>query len=116
MHPFLKFLMQFANFFAALLVGGSILCFVAYGIDSSDGEADASNLWLGVVLISVVTITAVFSYYQEAASEKIMEGFKTMIPKITTVYRDGAAMVLEDAGQLTIGDLVEINAGDQVRE
>ena len=85
MHPFLKFLLQFANFFAMLLVGGSILCFVAYGIDVStnaDG-ADQTNLYLGIVLISVVTITAIFSFYQEARSEAIMEGFKTMIPKVT---------------------------------
>ena len=107
---YIKFLMQFANFFALLLLGGGALCFVGYGIDS---EKDATNLYLGVVLFTVVMITATFSYLQEAKSEAIMEGFKSMIPKKCKVIRDGKAVVL-DAWELVPGDVVELNDGDQV--
>ncbi|OUS42873.1 P-type ATPase [Ostreococcus tauri] len=107
---YIKFLMQFANFFALLLLGGGALCFVGYGIDS---EKDATNLYLGVVLFTVVIITATFSYLQEAKSEAIMEGFKSMIPKKCKVIRDGKAVVL-DAWELVPGDVVELNDGDQV--
>ena len=68
---YIKFLMQFANFFALLLLAGGTLCFIGYGIDT---EKDATNLYLGIVLYAVVLITATFSYLQEAKSEKIMEG------------------------------------------
>jgi hypothetical protein len=38
--------MQFANFFALLLVGGSVLCFIGYSIDS---EKDPTNVSVTVV-------------------------------------------------------------------
>ena len=107
---YIKFLMQFANFFALLLLGGGALCFVGYAIDS---EKDQTNLYLGVVLFTVVIITATFSYLQEAKSEAIMEGFKNMIPKKCKAIRDGKAVVL-DAWELVPGDVVELNDGDQV--
>lgn len=105
----MKFLLQFANFFAMLLLGGSLLCFIAYIIDSSD----STNLYLGVVLLTVVIVTATFSYFQEAKSEKIMEGFKNMIPKKCKVIRDGTIHVV-DAVELVPGDVVDLNDGDQV--
>merc|ERR1712233_174619 len=36
----------------------------------------AMLLWFGIVLSAVVTVTGIFSYYQEAKSAKIMESFK----------------------------------------
>lgn len=104
-----KFAMQFANFFAMLLVCGGLLCFIAYAIDSSD----STNLYLGVVLVTVVLVTATFSYFQEAKSEKIMEGFKNMIPKKCKVIRDGTTQIV-DAVELVPGDVVDLNDGDQV--
>ena len=41
---------ELTSFFALLLWAGSILCFIAYGLDSSD----PSNLYLGIVLAIVV--------------------------------------------------------------
>eukprot|EP00210_Caulerpa_lentillifera_P009308 g8872.t1 len=104
-----KFLFQFRNFFAMLLIFGGCLCFVAYGIDSSD----STNLYLGVVLFGVVLITASFSHYQESRSEKIMEGFRSLIPKKCKVRRDGHQVIV-DAAELVPGDIVDINDGDQV--
>ena len=107
---YIKFLMQFKNFFALLLLGGGVLCFVGYAIDS---EKDQTNLYLGVVLFTVVMITATFSFLQEAKSEAIMEGFKSMIPKKCKAIRDGKGVVL-DAWELVPGDVVDLNDGDQV--
>jgi len=105
----LKFLEQFTNFFALLLIFGGLLCFIGYGIDQSD----QTNLYLGVVLWAVVLITATFSYLQESKSEKIMEGFKSMVPKKCKVLRDGAHSIL-DASELVPGDVVDVGDGDQV--
>ncbi|XRB13570.1 sodium/potassium-transporting ATPase subunit alpha [Pseudoscourfieldia marina] len=105
----IKFLLQFTNFFAMLLLGGGILCFIGYGIDSSDSV----NLYLGIVLCTVVFITSTFSYLQERKSAKIMEGFKSLIPKKCNVIRDGGIVKI-DALELVPGDVVEFTDGDQV--
>ena len=70
-------------------------------------------MFLGIVLYAVVTITATFSYLQEAKSEKIMEGFKNMIPKKCKCIRDGKNTVV-DAWELVPGDVVDLLDGDQV--
>lgn len=46
---------------------------------------DPLQLYLGVVLASVVIVTGVFTYSQEYKSEKIMESFKNMIPQVTSL-------------------------------
>ena len=108
----LKFLHQFTNFFALLLIGGSLLCYIGFGIDT-ERPRDKSNLYLGIVLDIVVLITGIFSYMQEAKSEKIMEGFKNMIPKRCKVLRDGQIAEME-ATDLVKGDVVFFNEGDQI--
>jgi len=59
-----------------LLWAGAGLCFVAYGLDTSD----PANLYLGIVLVIVVTLTCVVTFMQNAKSEALMEGFKNMVP------------------------------------
>ena len=71
MPAWLKFLLQFTNFFALLLLAGGTLCFIGYAIDS---EKDPTDMYLGFVLYFVVIVTATFSHFQEAKSEQIMEG------------------------------------------
>lgn len=48
--------MCYADVFMILLLVGGVLCFVAFGIDTSD----LTNLYLGVVLVLVVVISATF--------------------------------------------------------
>lgn len=50
---------ELTSFFALLLWAGSILCFIAYGLDSSD----PSNLYLGIVLAIVVFLTGVVTFF-----------------------------------------------------
>ncbi len=53
---------------------------VAYGVQvSSEPTTPKDNLWLGIALVLVVVITAVFAYYQESKAGKIMESFKKMV-------------------------------------
>ena len=105
-----KFLEQFTNFFSLLLLAGSILCFIGFSIDP---EKDEVNLYLGIVLGAVVLITCTFSFYQEAQSDSIMEGFKDMIPRKSKVIRSTGTQIVE-ATEVVKGDLVELNEGDQV--
>lgn len=79
------FLKHLSGFFSLLLWGGSILCFIAYGVS----PADPSNLYLGIVLALVVLMTGTFSYYQSSKSAKLMAQFKNFIPPRALVIRDG---------------------------
>merc|ERR1712212_526548 len=109
-----KFCKNMFSGFAMLLWVGAILCFVAYSIQASAFEEPPDdNLYLGIVLTAVVTVTGVFSYYQESKSDKIMESFKNMVPQYALCIRDGEKLNIK-AEELTIGDIVEIKFGDRI--
>merc|ERR1712165_215261 len=109
-----KFCQNLFSGFACLLWLGAILCFLAYGIQASAYEEPPDdNLYLGIVLTAVVTVTGVFSYYQESESAKIMESFKNLVPQYALVRRNGEKVTIP-ASELTLGDVVEVKFGDRV--
>merc|ERR1712214_261051 len=109
-----KFCQNLFSGFACLLWLGAILCFLAYGIQASAYEEPPDdNLYLGVVLTAVVTVTGVFSYYQESKSAAIMESFKNLVPQYALARRNGEKVTIK-AEELTLGDIVEIKFGDRV--
>merc|ERR1712032_982028 len=109
-----KFLRALFGGFAMLLWLGAFLCFLAYGIQASAYEEPPDdNLYLGVVLSAVVTVTGIFSYYQESKSAKIMEGFKNLVPQYALVRRNNGEKLTIPADTLTLGDIVEIKFGDR---
>merc|ERR1711892_74857 len=110
----IKFCQQMFSGFACLLWLGAILCFLAYGIPASAYEEPPDdNLYLGVVLTVVVTVTGIFSYYQESKSAAIMESFKNLVPQYALCRRDGEKVTLP-AVELTLGDIVEVKIGDRL--
>merc|ERR1712179_39825 len=110
----IKFCQCLFSGFAMLLWLGAILCFIAYGIQASAYEEPPDdNLYLGVVLTLVVTVTGIFSYYQESKSAAIMESFKNLVPQFAKVRRDGKKIDIE-AKDLTLGDIVDIQFGDRI--
>merc|ERR1711874_509975 len=109
-----KFCQNLFSGFACLLWVGAILCFVAYSIQATAYEEPPDdNLYLGVVLTAVVTVTGVFSYYRESKSAAIMESFKNLVPQYALVRRDGEKVTIS-ATELTLGDIVEVKFGDRV--
>jgi len=109
-----KFCQNLFSGFACLLWLGAILCFIAYGIQASAYEEPPDdNLYLGIVLTAVVTVTGIFSYYQESKSAKIMESFKNLVPQYALVRRNGEKISIE-AKDLTLGDIVEVKFGDRL--
>ncbi|KAJ8272670.1 hypothetical protein GJAV_G00092020 [Gymnothorax javanicus] len=109
-----KFCRQLFGGFSILLWIGAILCFLAYSIQAATEDEPANdNLYLGVVLATVVIITGCFSYYQEAKSSRIMDSFKNMVPQQALVIREGEKMQI-NAENVVLGDLVEIKGGDRV--
>merc|ERR1712212_938619 len=109
----IKFCKNLFSGFAMLLWFGAILCFIAYSIQATAYEEPPDdNLYLGVVLTAVVTVTGVFSYYQESKSAKIMESFKNLVPQYALVRRNGEKISIE-AKDLTLGDIVDVKFGDR---
>merc|ERR1712045_33140 len=110
----IKFCKCLFSGFAMLLWVGAILCFVAYTIQATNYEEPPDdNLYLGIVLTTVVVVTGVFSYYQESKSAKIMESFKNLVPQYAVVVRDNKKFDIK-AEELSLGDIIEVNFGDRV--
>ncbi|KAJ3447414.1 sodium/potassium-transporting atpase subunit alpha [Anaeramoeba flamelloides] len=106
---FFKFLKEFTGGFALLLLAGSLLSGFGYALDT---EA-IDYLYLCIVLFLVVFITACFSYYQQAKSDAIMEGFKKLVPEFALVIREGEQQKI-DSTLVVPGDIIVVKAGSKV--
>jgi sodium/potassium-transporting ATPase subunit alpha len=106
---YIKLLKELTSAFSLMLWAGSALCFIAYGLDQSD----PSNMYLGIVLAMVVLISGIFTFFQNAKSESIMEGFKNFIPQKCIVIRDGIEAEIQ-ASKLTTGDIVLLKEGGKI--
>lgn len=71
------------------------------------------NLYLGVVLASVVLINGLFAYYQEAKTSKVLESIKNLLPQYATVIREGIKETISVEHVVT-GDLIEVKEGDRI--
>jgi len=97
------------GFFSLLLWLAGILCFIAYILDPTIPE----NLYLGIVLVTVVILTGLFSFYQEYKSVETMKGFADMLPPSAVVERDGQQTEIP-AKDLVPGDIVHVQTGDKI--
>ena len=104
-----KFVDQFRGFFSLLLIAGGVLCFIAYAASPAAQE----NLFLGVVLFAVVTITSIFTFQQEENSAQMMEKFKAMGECKTTVKIGGVERQV-DSTLLVPGDIINLRLGSKI--
>lgn len=104
----LKFLRQFKNYFAILLIIGGSLALLAEQLDPGQG-----NLYIAWALYGVVVLNAMFTYIQEHQTERIMESFSRMLPQMVTVLRDGAPARI-GAGHVVPGDVMLLYEGDRI--
>ncbi len=103
-----KFLRQITNFFALLLIAGSALAFLAEYLQPGEG-----NFYIGVALLVVVFLNALFSYIQQHESDRIMESFRQMLPPMISVLRDGEVSRIK-ASLVVPGDVILLEEGDRV--
>ncbi|XP_076755935.1 sodium/potassium-transporting ATPase subunit alpha [Xylocopa sonorina] len=109
-----RFLRRCFGGFSLLIWVGAALCFCNYLLERGTyGEASNEHLGLGVVLLALILVTAMFSHYQDAKSSRIMESFQQMLPRKTMVLRDGERRPLCVA-ELVVGDIVLLETGDRV--
>jgi sodium/potassium-transporting ATPase subunit alpha len=108
---YVVFLKEQTGFFSLLLWLGAALCFIAYALadyqekENPTGYLDPSNLYLGIVLATVVFITGCFSYLQTSKAASLMDDFKNFIPRTAQVLRDGKWEEIESKG-LAVGDVI----------
>lgn len=57
---FVRFLLTMTGLFNYVIIVGSILCFIVYGIQ--EDYSDKQNLYLACCLIAVIIITAIFNF------------------------------------------------------
>ena len=96
-----KFLSQFKDFLIILLIVAAVAA--ALVGDRTDA----------VVILLVVILNAVVGFIQENRAENAMEQLKSMTSVETVVIRDGESTKVA-ASELTIGDVVVIEEGDNV--
>jgi sodium/potassium-transporting ATPase subunit alpha len=104
----LKFLLQFRNYFAILLIIGGCLALLAEQLDPGVG-----HLYIAYALFGVVVLNAVFTYIQERQSERIMESFSRMLPQMVTVLRDDKPE-RTGAEHVVPGDVMLLYEGDRI--
>lgn len=92
---------QFTHFFAALLWAAAGLALVA-GIAA-----------LAIAVVTVIVFNGVFAFAQEHRADQAAARLRALLPRRTTVYRDGSPTEI-DADRLVTGDVVVLAAGDRV--
>lgn len=100
-HPLLVLGAQLVHFFALML-------WVAAGLALLAGMPA-----LAVAIAVVVVLNGVFSFAQEYRADRAAERLRDLLPVRAIVRRDGHPIEV-DAGELVVGDVLLLEAGDRV--
>lgn len=99
--PVLIFLAQFNDFLVWVLIGATIISgFIG-------DKADA------ITILIIVIVNAILGFVQEFRTEKSLEALQELAAPTCKVIRDGNIKVVSSK-ELTIGDLVALEAGDRI--
>jgi sodium/potassium-transporting ATPase subunit alpha len=104
----LRLAAQFTHFLALLLWFAAALCFLSEYLHPGEGL-----LRLGIAILAVIFINAIFTFIQEYRTEKAIEELRKMLPFRVAVIR-GAAEIEVDAAEIVPGELVLLREGDKV--
>ncbi|MDI6790535.1 MAG: HAD-IC family P-type ATPase, partial [Thermodesulfobacteriota bacterium] len=104
----IRFLGQFTHFLAVLLWIGAGLAFLSEYLHPGEGV-----LTLGLAIVGVIFINAVFTFIQEYKAEKSIEKLRLLLPFQVKVIREGRERELP-AREIVPGDLIILSEGDKV--
>lgn len=96
-----KFLANLYQLLALLLWGASVLAFIS------------GTPQLGLAIIAVILINAIFSFWQEYQAEKAIEALKKILPSTAKVLRDGSQQEILSA-ELVPGDIILLEEGNNI--
>jgi len=99
--PFLVFLDQFKDFIIWVLIAAAIISgFLGEWIDTA-------------AILAIVLLNSVLGFTQELRAEKSLAALKRFFAHVSRVVRDGRVSVV-NSQELVPGDIVEIEAGDNI--
>lgn len=107
-----KVFMYFFGGFGALLLVGGILCIISWKPLGNPDPA-VSNLILGIILLFVFLFQALFNFFQDFSSSRVMDSIHNMIPVETLVVREGNIEQV-DSKSLVPGDVIKFGTGVKV--
>lgn len=99
--PILIFLAQFNDFMVWVLLGATIIS--GFMGDTADA----------ITIIIIVIVNAILGFIQEFKTEKSLEALQELAAPTCKVIRDGTVKII-NSRELTIGDLVVLEAGDRI--
>lgn len=103
-----RFLKQFTHFLAILLWIGAGLAVLSEYLHPGEGM-----LTLGLAIIGVIFINAIFTFIQEYRAEKSIEKLKLLLPFYVKVIRGGKQTEIP-AREAVPGDVIILSEGDKV--
>lgn len=100
-NPFMIFLKQFQDLLVIILIIAAIISGMSGQIEST------------IVIVSVIIVNAILGTIQTLKAEKSLDSLKKFSVPKAKVIREGTLQEV-DSTELTIGDLVQIEAGDVI--
>ena len=100
-NPFMIFLKQFQDLLVIILIIAAIISVMSGQIEST------------IVIVSVIIVNAILGTIQTLKAEKSLDSLKKLSVPKAKVIREGTLQEV-DSTELTIGDLVQIEAGDVI--
>lgn len=100
-NPFMIFLKQFQDLLVIILIIAAIISGMSGQIESI------------IVIVSVIIVNAILGTIQTLKAEKSLDSLKKLSVPKAKVIREGTLQEV-DSTELTIGDLVQIEAGDVI--
>ena len=100
-NPFTIFLKQFQDLLVIILIIAAIISGMSGQIEST------------IVIVSVIIVNAILGTIQTLKAEKSLDSLKKLSVPKAKVIREGTLQEV-DSTELTIGDLVQIEAGDVI--
>lgn len=100
-NPFMIFLKQFQDLLVIILTIAAIISGMSGQIEST------------IVIVSVIIVNAILGTIQTLKAEKSLDSLKKLSVPKAKVIREGTLQEV-DSTELTIGDLVQIEAGDVI--
>jgi magnesium-transporting ATPase (P-type) len=101
-----RFIAEFTHLFAVILWLAALLCFVSSATSSQQGMNA-----IGVAIVAVIFINAIFSFWQTLRAERALEELEKLLPKTTRVLRDKIWSSCS-ADEIVPGDMIELREGE----
>jgi sodium/potassium-transporting ATPase subunit alpha len=105
---YVKLISQFTHFLAILLWIAAALSFLSEYLHPGE-----SMLSLGIAIVSVIVINAIFTFVQEYRAERAVDVLKRLLPFNVRVLRDGLLKEIP-AAEVVPGDIILLSEGDKV--